>query len=407
MKMKNHILFPLIVFLLSLLTAGCGMNNDPGALTGTWTLYSGEVEYIAPPPIPGRQVTFKVHDGSVLKSFNSNGHETSVSIQGKEHRLVFKPNGEYIIYSGGIAIEKEGIVTGLPIYESGTYNANEACLALSPVTFNGTKPGKIEVFLRGSCCKKGGALDYKIENDSLSVIWKSFYFQNDPTSKKPDLLRVEGKMNFVKISDKILLPSAIPQNANNPDEFTSPKDTFFVLVPPNTKDNPIFIPIESTSEVIIAQDPLLDEKLISHQRSYIISGLSTPEKPENANLSLHFISRVTPEEYLQFKDAELERLGFTQTEYEYSIDPDKWVPRAYVKQLPKETIYIYEAVRERKTSEGNPVPKLYIVRMKLYLPIEEGNNKEASLSIHRKWNFHLQFFLSHYLSEDAHFPEDD
>lgn len=404
--MNKHILLLLILSLSSLLPSGCGLNNNPSELIGTWTLYSGDVEYIAPPPVPGRQVTFQVHDGALLKSYNSNGHEASESVQGKESKLVFKHNGEYVVYSGGIALEKEGVAKGLPIYESGTYTVNKSCVALNAVTFNGSKREALDSFPRGSCGKKGGALEYKIEDNSLSFIWDSGYLDNDPTLKMYNVLLIKGKVNFIKISDEILLPSTIPQNANNPDEFTPSKDLFYGLVPPNTKDNPVFIPVDLKPEAIIAQDPLLGVQIISKQKSYIISGLSTPEKPETAILSLHVASRVTPEEYLQFKHAALTRLGFQQKEYEYYFNPDKWTPRAYSKQLPNETVYLYEAVRERKVSMNNPVPRLFIVRMKLHLPIEEGNRKEELLSIHRKWNFVVQSSLLYYLAHDARFPED-
>lgn len=404
--MKKHTVLFSSVVLVSVLIVGCGYKNDPSGLSGTWTLYNGDVAFTTAPPIPGRQVTFQIHDHSVLRSYNSNGKETSIPIEGKEHKLVFKPNGEYVIYSAGVAIEKEDVVQGMPIYESGTYEINKACLSLNPVTLNGTKPTKVDIVLRGSCGKKGGALEYKLENNTLAVMWESFYKLNDPSIKNSTNVKIDGKINFIKVSNDILLPTKIPQNVNDPDEFTSPKGTFYGLATPNATDNSIFIPVDSIPEDIIAQDPILDLKIISKQKSYIVAGLSTPEEQEGAKLSIHLLSRISPEEYLKYKHAELTRLGFEQTEFENDLDSDKWIPRAYKKIHPKEVIYLYEAVRERRVSDDSKIPRLYIVRARLHLPIDE-NKREKSTNINRDWNLIVQRSLLYYLAEEARFPEDE
>lgn len=400
--MFNKLAF--LFFAVAISLAGCGGNGGDSALVGTWTLKMGDVKFLAPVPMPGRQLTFQVHDHKLMNAFNSNGKidpKVPISVEGREDVIIFKPSGEYILYTSGIALDMEQIFEGLPIYETGKYETSKGFIKLIPTSLNGTTangPGR-------SIYK----MEYKVDNDGLTIIWEHNYYTVDPANNNPALIILNGKLSFVKISNDVLLPKSIKESIETPDQTESPGGTFYGLTTPDTNDNPNFIPTDTnieTSQDIIAQHAVLGLKLVSKQKPFAISGLSTPESFYKANLTLHLLSRLSSEKYLAYRNAELARLGFSQTEFEGDNTASKWIPRAYSKTLPNQVSYLFEAVRERNISNTNPIPRLYVVRAKLEFDLVDADGKEKPMESIRDWNRTVQFLFLHYLSEEARFRAD-
>ena len=175
--MKIFSSFALVLCLVFSLV-GCSNKVDPRSLQGTWYLHRGEVTFQY--PSFERQMTFRVNeDGEYIKAFYTNGNEFTFPLKGRRDSIVFKPNGEYVLYHGGLMIGREEIFDGLSGYEAGTYSIDGNTLTFSTLSQQGFQVKE---------SRQRPAFEIKQEENHLTVIWREAYQVNDIRFARETLL---------------------------------------------------------------------------------------------------------------------------------------------------------------------------------------------------------------------------
>jgi len=395
MKIKKYILV-LLTFLFLFPLVSCSDKDQNVPLEGTWILWRGD-SMISP---YGRRITFQVsRKEGILRSHYSNGNNYEEEIEGRIDRLVFKPNGDYVLYHGGISFGKEELVHGLKGYEAGTYSVKDQKITLFTDTQQGFEAGE-----EG----QRPPIEYKIEGDALTALWRESYQVFDPElSPEPFRAQIFSKLIFRKDSPDTVLPVDVPQNAGEPDTFDSPTGSFFGLSMP---DNSFFERIEGEKiddQRIFTEHALLGLEIPAKLKTFRVKGTSNDSDKTKSQANLLMLNRASAAEYLLFRKETLENRGFVQTVFDgevilqSSTDSNVvWTYREFDQVEEEVTTRRLEAVYEIPPGPNHLTWRVYVVSGVMSRVIENDIDKDK---FERDWESFLFFPISLYLTEDASF----